>query len=177
MEIEEKIEPKNVHVALAGHETSETKIDIPSMGDTQPPALAAEEDEESAAQLGFFQSDLFLSITTTLNAAIAVYSAVMATLLALFVPQLCCPDVRNLNNLLQCCQLDFLPDQGFYEWYGTCKNETTGVVEPGLHPICSLEENFDAEINTPFNNFVVLCPNCVSIAACWQRLKKSRRWS
>ena len=53
----------------------------------------ADEEEGPVKPVGFFQSDLYQQIMMTINTAIAIYSACMAALLALFVPQICCPDV------------------------------------------------------------------------------------
>jgi hypothetical protein len=66
------------------------KIDVRPEKTDRDIADIGDEDIDLDSKPGFFQSDFFLSIITTVNVVIAVYSAVMASLLA---PQLCCPDV------------------------------------------------------------------------------------
>jgi hypothetical protein len=58
-----------------------------------------DDDDEIGLVPGFFESHFFLWISTTVYATVAVYSGVMASLLSIFVPQLCCPDVINAIHL------------------------------------------------------------------------------
>ena len=74
-------------------QVQDVRIEVPAERAEKDKAIVVDEDDEGDAKSGFFESDFFLSIVTTVNVAVAVYSAVMASLLALFVPQLCCPDV------------------------------------------------------------------------------------
>ena len=54
-----------------------------------------DEDDDVAPPAGFFESDFFQRIVVTISVLVAVYSAVMAALLAIFVPQHCCPNVSH----------------------------------------------------------------------------------
>ena len=54
-----------------------------------------DDDDDIGLVPGFFESHFFLWISTTMYASVAVYSGVMASLLSIFVPQLCCPHVTN----------------------------------------------------------------------------------
>jgi hypothetical protein len=56
-----------------------------------------DEDEDNQMPKGFFESDLFQQLVMTVNTLVAIFSACMAALLSLFVPQLCCPDVSIAN--------------------------------------------------------------------------------
>ena len=78
---------------ISAMQIQDVRIDVPAERAENAKAVVVDEDDEGDAKSGFFESDFFLSIVTTVNVAVAVYSAVMASLLALFVPQLCCPDV------------------------------------------------------------------------------------
>jgi hypothetical protein len=63
--------------------------------DKEPvPLERANDDDDVGAAKGFFQSDFFQKIEITVSALVAIYSACTAALLSLFVPQLCCPNVR-----------------------------------------------------------------------------------
>ena len=75
-----------------------------------------EDDEDTAKPTGFFQSDFFQQITMTINTLIAIYSACMAALLSLFVPQLCCPDVSFqcfFQERINCYEIVIVNDFNF----------------------------------------------------------------
>jgi hypothetical protein len=59
-------------------------------------ALGDEEDE-TAPPVGFFGSDNFQRIVITINVSVAIYSAVMAAMLSVFIPQHCCHPVCVRN--------------------------------------------------------------------------------
>ena len=56
-------------------------------------ARPSEDEDDVAPPASFFESDAVQRIIITINVLVAIYSAVMAALLSLFVPQHCCPDV------------------------------------------------------------------------------------
>ena len=56
--------------------------------------IHGDDDDDVAPPAGLFESDAFQRIVVTLSVLVAVYSAVMAALLAIFVPQHCCPKVN-----------------------------------------------------------------------------------
>ncbi len=53
-----------------------------------------EDDDDVAPPAGFFESDAIQRSVVTISVLVALYSAVMAALLAIFVPQHCCPKVK-----------------------------------------------------------------------------------
>jgi hypothetical protein len=56
--------------------------------------IHGEDDDDVAPPAGLFESDAFQRIVVTVSVLVAIYSAVMAALLAIFVPQHCCPKVE-----------------------------------------------------------------------------------
>ena len=52
-----------------------------------------EDEDDTAPTTGFFGSDNFQRLVVTINVLLALYSALMAALLSVFVPQRCCPPV------------------------------------------------------------------------------------
>jgi hypothetical protein len=59
-----------------------------------------EVDEQVAGGLaGFFKSDAFQRIAMTVQTLISIWAAIMAALLSLFVPQLCCPIVSCVTDV------------------------------------------------------------------------------
>jgi hypothetical protein len=84
----EKIPGKQDHSSTI-KSAIQAKARVPQAG------AAAEEDDDADDMVaggiaGFFKSDAFQRIILTIQALIATYAAVMASMLSVFVPQLCC---------------------------------------------------------------------------------------
>ena len=69
-----------------------------------PQAVTAVEDDDDVDEqvagglAGFLKGDTFQRIAMTVQTLISIWAAVMAALLSLFVPQLCCPIVSYVHR-------------------------------------------------------------------------------
>ena len=71
----------------------EPKLNAQSKSKDEPHHVAMDDEDDTAPSVGFFASDTFQRILVTINISVAIYSAVMAAMLSVFVPQHCCPEV------------------------------------------------------------------------------------